>query len=64
MCSQVLDTLKIVFIPKSNANLVMNITCVLLYLSRALYIFECINLSVQDLFLSELLQAMISLARD
>jgi hypothetical protein len=53
-----------VFIPRSNANLVMNITCVLLYLSRALYIFECINLSVQDLFLSKLLQAMISLARD
>jgi hypothetical protein len=40
---------------KSNANLVMNITCVLLYLSRALYIFECINLSVEDLFLSEFL---------
>jgi hypothetical protein len=53
-----------IFIPKSNANLVMNITCVLLYLFRALYIFECINLSVQDLFLGELLQAMISLARD
>jgi hypothetical protein len=35
---------------------------VLLYLSKALYIFECINLSVQNLFLSELLQAMISLA--
>jgi hypothetical protein len=64
MCSQVLNGLKMVFILKSNANLVMNITCVLLYLSRALYIFECINLSVQDLFLSVLLQAMISLARD
>jgi hypothetical protein len=64
MCSQVLDRLKMVFIPKSNANLVMNITCVLLYLSKALYIFECINLSIQDLFLSELLQAMISLAWD
>jgi hypothetical protein len=62
MCSQVLDRLKMVF--KNNANLVMNITCVLLYLSKALYIFECINLSVQDLFSSELLQAMISLARD
>jgi hypothetical protein len=36
----------------------------LLYLSKALYIFECINLSVQDLFLSELLQAMISMAQD
>jgi hypothetical protein len=64
MCSQVLDGLKMVFILKNNANLVINITCVLLYLSKALYIFECINLSVQDLFLSELLQAMISLARD
>jgi hypothetical protein len=53
-----------IFIPKSNANLVMDITYVLLYLSRVLYIFECINLSVQDLFLSELLQVMISLARD
>jgi hypothetical protein len=63
MCSQVLDRLKMVFI-QSNANLGMNITCVLLYLSKALYIFECINLSVQDLILSELLQAMISLARD
>jgi hypothetical protein len=64
MFSQVVDRLKMVFMPKNNANLVMNITCVLLYLSRALYIFKCINLSVQDLFLSELLQAMISLARD
>jgi hypothetical protein len=49
---------------KNIANPVINITCVLLHLFRALYIFECINLSVQDLFLSELLQAMISLARD
>jgi uncharacterized protein YqgQ len=63
MCSQVLDRLKIFFL-KSIANLVMNITCVLLYLSKALYIFECINLSVQDLFMSELLQAMIPLTRD
>jgi hypothetical protein len=64
MFSLVLDGLKMIFILKRNANLVMNITCVLLYLSRALYICECINLSVQDLFLSELLQAMIFLARD
>jgi hypothetical protein len=62
MCSQVLDGLKMIFIPKSNANLVINITCVLLYLSRALHIFECINLSAQDLFKSDLLQAMLSLA--
>jgi hypothetical protein len=64
MCSQVLDGLKMIFILKSNANLVMNIICVLLYLSKAIFIFECLNLSLQDLFLSELLQAMISLARD
>jgi hypothetical protein len=64
MCSKVVDRLKMVFMPKNIANLVMNIACVLLNLSRALYIFECINISVQDLFLSELLQAMISLARD
>jgi hypothetical protein len=64
MCSQVLDRLNVIFIPNSIANLVMNITCVLLYLSRAIFIFECIILSVQDLFLSELLQPMISLARD
>jgi hypothetical protein len=63
MCSQVLNRLEMVVILKNNANLVINITCVLLYLSKALYIFECINLSVQDLFLSELLQDMISLAR-
>jgi hypothetical protein len=64
MCCQVLDGLKMIFILKSNANLVMNITCVLLYLSKAIFILECLNLSVQYLFLSELLQAMISLARD
>jgi hypothetical protein len=64
MCSQVMNRLNMVFMPKNIANLVMNITCVLLNLYRALYIFECINLCVQDLFLSELLQAMISLARD
>jgi hypothetical protein len=62
MCSQVLDGLKMIFIIKSYANLVINITCVLLYLSRALYIFECMTLRIQDLFLGELFQAMISLA--
>jgi hypothetical protein len=41
MCSQVLDGLKMVFIPKSNANLVINTTCMLLYLSIAIYIFKC-----------------------
>jgi hypothetical protein len=64
MFSQVIDRLKIVFMRKNITNLVMNIACVFLNLSRALYIFECINLTVQDLVLSELLQAMISLARD
>jgi hypothetical protein len=64
MCSQVLDGSKMIFIPKSSANLVINITCVLLYQSRALYTFECINLNVQDLFLGELFQAMITLTRD
>jgi hypothetical protein len=64
MCSQVLDGLKMVFIFENNVNLVINITCVLIYLSRAIFIFECLNLSAQDLLLSELLQAMISLARD
>jgi hypothetical protein len=59
-----MNRLKMSFMLKNIANLVTNITCVLLNLSKALYIFECINLSVQDLFLSELLQAMISLARD
>jgi hypothetical protein len=53
-----------VFMLKNIANLVMNITWVLLNPSKAKYKFECINLSVQDLFLSELLQAMISQARD
>jgi hypothetical protein len=61
MCSQVIDRLKMGLMPKNIANHVMNIACVLLNLFRALYILECINLSVQDLFLSELLQAMIFL---
>jgi hypothetical protein len=30
-----------IFVLKSNANLVINTTCVFLYLSRAIYIFEC-----------------------
>jgi hypothetical protein len=65
MCSQVLDGLKIIiFVLKSNANLVITTTCMLLYLSRAIYIFECKKLSIQGLFLGELFQALISLARD
>jgi hypothetical protein len=35
MCSQVIDRLKMVIMPKNIANLVMNITYVLLNLSRA-----------------------------
>jgi hypothetical protein len=34
MCSQVMNRLKMVFMPKDIANLVMNITCVLLNLSE------------------------------
>jgi hypothetical protein len=64
MCSHLLDGLKMIFILKSNANHVMNITCVLLYLSKTIFLFDCLNLSMQDLFLSQLLRAMISLARD
>jgi hypothetical protein len=30
-----------IFVLKSNANLVINTTCMLLYLSRAIHIFEC-----------------------
>jgi hypothetical protein len=63
MCSQVLDILKMFLFLKVMLTL-SQISLALLYLSRALYIFECINFSVQDLFLGELLQAMISLARD
>jgi hypothetical protein len=46
MCSQVLDGLKMIYLcfKKSNANLVINTTCMLLYLSRAIYIFEWKNL--------------------
>jgi hypothetical protein len=32
------------FVLKSNPNLVINTTCMLLYLSRAIYIFECKNI--------------------
>jgi hypothetical protein len=40
----------------------INATCILLYLSKAIYIYvEFINLSVQELFSGELFQALISL---
>jgi hypothetical protein len=61
MCSQVIDRLKMVFRPKNIANLHL---CVAQPIQSLIYIFGCINLSVQDLFLCELLQAMISLARN
>jgi hypothetical protein len=32
------------FFLKSNANLVIDTTCMLLYLSKSLYLFECKNL--------------------
>jgi hypothetical protein len=44
MCSEVIDRLKMVFMPKNIAKLVINITWVLHNLSRALYVFECITL--------------------
>jgi hypothetical protein len=31
------------FVLKSDANLVINTTCMLLYLSKAIYLFECKN---------------------
>jgi hypothetical protein len=40
MCSELVDRLKMDLFLKSNANLVINITCVLLYLSKALYILS------------------------
>jgi hypothetical protein len=39
MCSQVLDGLKMILILKSYANLAINTTCVLLYISRVIYIY-------------------------
>jgi hypothetical protein len=47
---------------KSSANLVINITCMFLYLSKALQLFE--KLSIQGLFLGELIQGLISPAGD
>jgi hypothetical protein len=39
--------------------------CVCMYVCVCVYIYvECINLSAQELFLGELFQALISLARD
>jgi hypothetical protein len=42
---------------KSHANLVINTSCILLYLSKALYI-EC-NHRLQELLLGELIQGLI-----
>jgi hypothetical protein len=63
-CGWVKDDL---FLKYIYANHVINATCILLYLSKAIYIYiyiECINISIQELFLGALLQALISLARD
>jgi hypothetical protein len=54
----------IYFVLKSNANLVINTSCMLLYLSRAIYIYLSAKLSIQGLFLAESFQALISLARN
>jgi hypothetical protein len=51
------------FVLKSNANLVINTTCMLLYLSKDIFIWVQ-KLSIQDLFLGELIQGLISLAWD
>jgi hypothetical protein len=48
MCSQVFDGLKMIYF--SNANLGINTTCMLLYLSRAIDIFECKNLVYKVIF--------------
>jgi hypothetical protein len=45
------------FLLKSHANLVINTSCILLYLSKALYI-EC-NHRLQELLLGELIQRSI-----
>jgi hypothetical protein len=45
------------FLLKSHANLVINTSCILLYLSNALYI-EC-NHRLQELLLGELIQGSI-----
>jgi hypothetical protein len=51
-----MNRLKMVFMPKISLTLSwISLMCCSTYLEP--YIFECINLSVQDLFLSELLQA-------
>jgi hypothetical protein len=47
----------LLFAFKSHANLVINTSCVLLYLSKALYI-EC-NHRLQELLLGELIQGSI-----
>jgi hypothetical protein len=47
----------ITFCFKSHANLVINTSCILLYLSKALYI-EC-NHRLQELLLGELIQGSI-----
>jgi hypothetical protein len=61
MVSFMLSTLDgskiLLFAFKSHANLVINTSCILLYLSKALYI-EC-NHRLQELLLGELIQGSI-----
>jgi hypothetical protein len=52
-----LDGSKDILLFKSHANLVINTSCILLYLSKALYI-EC-NHRLQELLLGELIQGSI-----
>jgi hypothetical protein len=54
-----LDGLKdiLLFAFKSHANLVINTSCILLYISKALYI-EC-NHRLQELLLGELIQGSV-----
>jgi hypothetical protein len=73
MCSQVFRWIKrrFIFFLKRHANLVINTSYMLHYLSKLIYICVCVyvyiyitgKLSIQDLFLGELIQGLISLAR-
>jgi hypothetical protein len=59
LCSQLWMRAKdiLLFAFKSHANLVINTSCILLYLSKALYI-EC-NHRLQELLFGELIQGSI-----
>jgi hypothetical protein len=58
LCSQLDGWKDILLFPfKSHANLVINTSCIFLYLSKALYV-EC-NHRLQELLLGELIQGLI-----